>query len=246
MTSFHYHINLYSIEFDATTSTFSTSPLCSFDLRHLHERVRCIKAIFKMAEWMSTVSGPREGFHLYPGVRTQTTNGHQVTWIRNYLLKEQTLRKSGRGLGFRLGLKRARSPTVAEWEATMEHISAIYAARLPNVEWGTVEEPNKLKITRLGFTLKYAIIVKNIITRVRALADIQKGEQHMYVASYFFFLCLTVYIAATDFCNSGCPAALPRSRAHRYQGREHFRGQWRHSIFRRPGVCRARHRGRET
>jgi hypothetical protein len=62
MTTFPNLINIYSIGFNSTTNTFYTTFLCSFDMRHLNDRVRFIKAVFKIAEWMSTVPGPHEEF----------------------------------------------------------------------------------------------------------------------------------------------------------------------------------------
>jgi hypothetical protein len=159
MTSFPNMINLYSIVFDPTSNKFSTNLITSFDLRHLYERVRFIKAVFKIAEWISVVSGPHEDFHLIPGVRRKTTNGHHITWSQDCLLKELKLHATDH----------------SERTATMKCIGEIYAARLTNVEWGTVGEPNFLHVTRVGFMLRKAIL-GGMISREKAVADVRAGK----------------------------------------------------------------------
>ena len=175
MTTFPNLINIYSIGFDLTTNNFFTTFLCAFDMRQLDDRVLFVKAVFKIAEWMSTVPGPHDEFHLLPDVRRETPNGHHITWTKECLLKELKL----------------YSPTIAEEETNMRHtmscIAHIYGERMPNVEWGTVEHPNFLKITRIGSMLKRAILSK-MITREKALADVRKGENVVHFTWHFAFL----------------------------------------------------------
>ena len=175
MTTFPNLINIYSIGFDLTTNNFFTTFLCAFDMRQLDDRVLFVKAVFKIAEWMSTVPGPHDEFHLLPDVRRETPNGHHITWTKECLLKELKL----------------SSPAIAEEETNMHHtmsrIDHIYRERMPNVEWGTVEHPNFLKITRIGSMLKRAILSK-MITREKALADVRKGENVVHFTWHFAFL----------------------------------------------------------
>jgi hypothetical protein len=70
---------------------------------------------------------------------------------------------------------------------TLRRIGDIYTARLPNVDWGTVELPNLLKVTRIGFMLERAILA-NMITREKALADVRQGENTIYFAWHFTIL----------------------------------------------------------
>ena len=167
MTTFPNLINIYSIGFNLTTKIFFTTPLCTFDMRHLNNRVLFVKAVFKIAEWMSAVSGPHEEFHLVPDVRRDTPNGHHITWTNDCLKKELKL----------------SSP------ATMSRIDNIYRARMPNVEWGTVELPNVLYVTRIGFKLRRAIL-SNMITREKALVDVRQGEENadVHFTWHFAFL----------------------------------------------------------
>jgi hypothetical protein len=69
----------------------------------------------------------------------------------------------------------------------LRRIGDIYTARLPNVDWGTVELPNLLKVTRIGFMLERAILA-NMITREKALADVRQGENTIYFAWHFTIL----------------------------------------------------------
>jgi hypothetical protein len=72
-------------------------------------------------------------------VRRETPNGHHVTWTAECLLKE--LKLSGR-----------RGATAALCNETLDRIAIIYAAHLPNVEWGTVKKPNMLRVISIGPT----------------------------------------------------------------------------------------------
>lgn len=161
MTTFPHIINLYAIRHTAA-GAYTTDLITAFDMRQLDERVRFVKAVFKMAEWMCGIKGPNEYFHLVPGVRRETPNGHHVTWTADCLLKE--LKLGGR-----------RGATVALYTETLNRIEIIYAAHLPNVEWGTVQKPNELRVTRIGHVLRSAIAVGKI-TKDKAVEDVTKGE----------------------------------------------------------------------
>lgn len=192
MTTFPNLINIYSIGFNSTINTFFTTFLCTFDMRHLNDRVRFIKAVFKIAEWMSAVPGPHEEFHLVPGVRMKTPNGHHITWTKECLLKELKMRRTAK-----------TRAAIAEEEAntllTMRRIGDIYTAHLPNVEWGTVELPNLLKVTRIGFMLERAILT-NMITRDKALADVRQGENAVLFARSSPFLFDNLALLLCDRC----------------------------------------------
>ena len=80
MTTFPERICLYSIYYNLSQRCFTSSELKSYDMRHLRERVSFTQDIFKIAQWMTTVHVPPTFFHLVPNVRTQTPNGHHITW----------------------------------------------------------------------------------------------------------------------------------------------------------------------
>jgi hypothetical protein len=125
--------------------------------------VQFVQAIFKIAQWISKVRGPRAPFHLIPGVRFQTPNGHHITWLKGMILKELKQTIGTRG-------------AVADMYEQLQRINHVYVARLANVEWGTVQEPNFLKVTRIGFTLETALH-GNMITKEIAIAHITQGEE---------------------------------------------------------------------
>jgi len=163
ITSFPDRISIYSIDFHIGTNTFSTDHIKTLDMRLLDERVEFIQDIFKIAQWMSTVRKPRqEGFHLIPERRLQTTNGHHVTWLNGYLLKELKISASTRRV-------------MTDMETKLRYINEIYNAHLPNIEWGTVAAPNILRVTRIGFKLRNAIMAV-LITKEKAVSDIKQGE----------------------------------------------------------------------
>jgi hypothetical protein len=155
MTSFPEKIVIFSINHVLHGNDFTINRLQTFDMRQLNDRVSFIKCIFKMAEWMTTVPGPRaRGFHLIWNCRRGTQNGHKIQWNKDGLLKE---------------LKHTRN-----FSSTMPIIEHIYSARFTNVEWGRVILPNKLQVTRIGFMLRVAIS-EGLITREKAIRDIETG-----------------------------------------------------------------------
>jgi hypothetical protein len=163
MTTFPSHIYLYSIDFCAATGTYSTQHIRDYDMRVPMYRVHFIQAVFKIAEWMAAIKGPNVNFHLVPGVRVRTPNGHHVTWTKDCLLKELKVKPG------------TRSTAAAELSATVDRIAQIYDASLLNVEWGVVELPNLLRVTRIGFTLRTAV-AEGKITRQAAIQGIRQGE----------------------------------------------------------------------
>jgi hypothetical protein len=137
-------------------------------MRHLNERVRFIRAVFKIAEWMSTVPGPCKEFHLVPGVRTKSPSEHHVTWTKDCLLKELRLRETAK----------TRS-AINEEQRIMNRTQPPhprYLHRAPaqcGVEH-SVELPNFLQVTRIGFMQERAILA-GMITWEKALVDVKKG-----------------------------------------------------------------------
>lgn len=162
MTTFPNKICIYSIDYDIRTTKFTTSPLKTFDMRHMRERVKFVQDIFKIAQWMSTVKKSHSPFHLVPNLRIRTPNGHHVTWTKSEIHKE---------------LKILTRTGPYNMKSTLQRIKVIYEARLPNVEWGTVEGKNILKVTRVGFLLQRAILA-SMISRDKAVADITQGKMH--------------------------------------------------------------------
>jgi hypothetical protein len=162
MTTFPDRICLYSIDYDLSQRHFTSSHLKSYDMRHLHDRVSFAQDIFKIAQWMSTVRGPQSLFHLVPNVRTQTPNGHHITWRDGGICKELKFQSNTRACA-------------AEMEAVLSRIKLVYDAHLDNVEWGEVILPNFVNVSRVGFKLRRAINSR-MISKVAAIANIEKGR----------------------------------------------------------------------
>jgi hypothetical protein len=162
MTTFPNSISLYSIDYNHADMKFETSHLKSYDMRHLEQRVTFVQDIFKIAQWMSTVTGPQLPFHLIPGVRTKTPNGHHITWTDGVIHKELKARPTTRA-------------SVSDLTAVLGRIGQVYAAKLDNVEWGEVKGPNIIEVHRVGFQLSRAIN-NRMISKDTAITNIRKGR----------------------------------------------------------------------
>jgi len=162
MTTFPNNISLYSIDYDLAQMNFATSHLKSYDMRHLGERVTFVQDIFKIAQWMSTVKGPQLPFHLVPDVRTVTPNGHHITWTNGVINKELKARSKTRA-------------SVSDLTAVLGRIHQVYTAKLDNVEWGEVRDPNIVVVHRVGFQLSRAIN-NGMISKDTAITNIRNGR----------------------------------------------------------------------
>lgn len=165
MTTFPDKINVYSIDYDMATAAFSTQVINSYNLRNLNERVEFIKDLFKMSEWMSTVKGPQTPFHLVWNHRQETKNGHVIKWAMGGLTKWLNTSST------RSGPKKM--------ETTLALIKKVYDSKHPNLEQGSVEAPNILKISRVGFQLNRAIRTR-MISKEDAIRGIQEGIFLLY------------------------------------------------------------------
>lgn len=127
--------------------------------QRVDDRVRFIVDIFKVARWMVTITGPVNSFHLLPGIRRRTRNGHHITWVREGLLKE------------------LRNPSAG----AIARILRVYAAQLAHVEWGQVANgvENAVLVTRIGVTLEHAI-VNGLITRELAVDHVRQGLAELH------------------------------------------------------------------
>jgi hypothetical protein len=94
---------------------------------------------------------------------------------------------------------------VEAMNAKLQRIGEVYAARLPNVEWGTVEQPNLLKVTRVGFTLDTALFNK-MISRENAIEHVRKGEwvnSSHTIQFVHCYCCFLVYAGVADLHELG-------------------------------------------
>jgi hypothetical protein len=158
----------------AGAGTFNAHLLRSFNLTAIEGRVAFLETLMKFLRFVVTIDGPNQSFHLIPGSRRQTPNGHHVTWIREGLLKEYG---------------RLQSPQ------QMEMIQAVYEANLAHVEHGVVEnrESKVALITRVGRQL-IDCIVDQTVTKEVALQHITLGIRELH----------SINLAHCDICVSNC------------------------------------------
>jgi hypothetical protein len=149
-------IQFKRITYDQSSQEYKELPLASFSVDTELGRVKCIQAIFNVARYIVSVTGPLTTFHLVPNVPLETDNGHRVIWEREGLRK--TLYAGHRN------------------EALLKYL---YANNLSNVEWGIVEGPDTHLITRIGHKLRIALM-DGLITTEKAIADVQAGVGQMH------------------------------------------------------------------
>mmetsp|Transcript_18445 Transcript_18445/g.25278 ORF Transcript_18445/g.25278 Transcript_18445/m.25278 type:complete len:348 (-) Transcript_18445:222-1265(-) len=120
---------------------FSMYLVQMYDVMELSDRVKFISDIFKILVWVFSQTGPVDHFHLPPGVRTKTRNGHHIELFAEGIYKEFCNSKFS--------------------QIDMDSIRKVYSLKLPNVEWGIVSSQT-ITITRVGSTLSDAIRVRNL------------------------------------------------------------------------------------
>ena len=155
---------MFKITFDAVTRSFQAVPLAQYTVGLLPDRVRFITDIVKLCRWFITIDGPNRGFHLRPNVRTATPNGHHITWTASGLLKQ-----------YRADAERL--------PAMLLNITAVYQLRLANVEWGAVLPNKDVLITRVGVTLRTAIL-SELVSRQQAIAGVRAGLDQLHNAGW--------------------------------------------------------------
>lgn len=123
---------------------------------NIGDRVGFIVDIFKILRWIASTIGPNSEFHLLPGIRRRTRNGHFVTWTSGGILKE------------------LHNPR----EHAVSRMLQVYGANLAHVEWGeaVTDNSNAVMVTRVGFRLSDAlrrciITTENAILHIRSAID---------------------------------------------------------------------------
>ncbi len=137
-------------------------------------RIEFLVALFKFLRYVVTIDGPNLDFHLVPGIRLKTPNGHHVTWTNEGLVKEYADLKSSH---------------------QMQWINTVYQAQLPHVEHGIVQD-SELSLTiatRIGRKLKDCIMDQTI-TKELALEHIRLGVQELHGIGF----------AHCDLCVDNC------------------------------------------
>ena len=149
-------IVLKEITYDQFSQQYNERTLASYFLNTEEHLVNCVRAIFNVARYVISVAGPLTKFHLVPNMPMPTNNGHRVIWEREGLRK-----------------------TLKAGHSNEDLLRYLYAAKLANVEWGVVERPDNILITRIGHKLQSALL-HGRITAEKAIADIQAGVAQMH------------------------------------------------------------------
>lgn len=138
-------MQMHIIYYDNTSQEFKQKILKSYTVSNCSGRVEFLVDLFKVMRWVVTIDGPTSSFHLVPNVRTKTTNGHHVTWVREGLLKE---------------FKRSKNMSF------LSLLANVYKQKCDHLEWGylvtttTTHKTNGRAImkTRIGLRVRDAIM----------------------------------------------------------------------------------------
>ncbi len=153
-------IGLYSISY--FNKRFIQELIKQYDLRNMDGRVEFIVDIFKIIIWIMSQTNPVEGFHLAPGVKRKTRNGHHITLLDTGLLKELDSQKLNR--------------------INISAIGAIYALNLSNVEHGIIN-CTSITITRVGSRLRDAVVVRHM-NREEVYEQVCMGIQQIHTNGF--------------------------------------------------------------
>lgn len=156
-------INIYKIQ-HGNTGVYRIILIKSFNLETLSEKVDFLVFLMKFLRFVVQIKKPNKWFHLVPGIRTKTRNGHHVTWTREGLEKEYgTLRSNHQ----------------------MNYIAEVYNANLPHLEHGYVKsvELKTTVATRVGRLLS-SCISDRTISKEKAVQDIRLAVQELHRLGY--------------------------------------------------------------
>ena len=160
-------IEIYLLSFDRFTQIFTTTPIegGTFNVRAVpSERIRFVQVVFNILRWLRSIHGPHDKFHLTPGVRSSTPNGHHVTYLAGGIFKEYSSSTDIRQISY---------------------MGVVYEAKLPNVEWGRVMNIGNrtVMITRIGTMLSTAIANRRT-TKQAAEDGVRAGLDQLHNLGY--------------------------------------------------------------
>jgi hypothetical protein len=150
-------ISLLSLHCDA--NSYSRFILKEYDMNSIGWRVQFVQDVFKIVRWIRTVTGPNRDFHLMQSVKVKTRNGHSICWDGTELTKTFKSQDINR----------------------LRRIAAVYAAHLPNVEWGEVPDRSRktIIIKRIGKRLLTALR-ERLVTKEQIITQLRQavGQLH--------------------------------------------------------------------
>ncbi|KAH9100257.1 hypothetical protein LEN26_016033 [Aphanomyces euteiches] len=128
-------MELHQLTYISSSKTYETRILEAYLMSNFNHRQRFVVDLLKILKWVFPIQEPNALMHLFPQVRTITTNGHYVTLLKTGLFKE-----------FRKGA-----------EIDMDIIQRIYSADLQHVERGICNHVS-VTITSIGQTLQNSLV----------------------------------------------------------------------------------------
>jgi hypothetical protein len=143
---------------------FTTTLLQGFNHTTVIGRVQFLEMLFKIMRWMSALMGPQSSFHLKPGIRIRTPNGHHVCWIKEGLIKEYN-RKTMDNRQLNL----------------IDHVYS-HSPALLHVESGRVVNHSKREclITRLGHKLSSSTMARAHLSKDDLIQQVQNGLDELH------------------------------------------------------------------
>ena len=144
---------------------FESQFLRSFDTSTLDGRVNFLRDFFKVMLWIAGIRGPTRNFHLIPGVRLRTPNGHHITWTRDGLLKEFDL-SSGRN-----------------YSNLFSCLEVVYRAKLLHIEHGYIHSSSIQKhiiITRIGCKINHSNLAQYNLSKLQVREQVEQGLNELH------------------------------------------------------------------
>ena len=114
-------MQLHQLSYLPSTRTYETRILESYNATDANHRQQFVVDLFKIMKWVFPIQEPNALMHLFPQVRTITTNGHYVTWLKTGLFKE-----------FRANAEIDMDIIQRIYSADLQHVERVYAITFPS------------------------------------------------------------------------------------------------------------------
>jgi hypothetical protein len=167
ITSCIERIQMNLITYNPQTGGYTAQVREIYDVNQsVDARVNFLVDMLKVCRWMVSISFSNASFHLTPGLRRATKNGHHITWITEGILKEFDKRR--------------------DMSQALHHIHKVYNQNPPlmHVEHGRVcnyELSNQsIIITRIGNRLTVSNMVKFGLTKDMVISQTRLGLKELH------------------------------------------------------------------
>jgi hypothetical protein len=129
-------------------------------------RVKFLVDMLKVCRWMASISCSNTGFHLTPGLRKATKNGHHITWTTEGIFKEFDKHR--------------------DMSQALSYIQRVYHQNPPlmHVEHGRVcnfqLSNQSIVITRIGNRLTMSNMIKFGLTKEMVISQTRQGLEELH------------------------------------------------------------------